>query len=134
MWMQIFGMMGGTYVPSIEPSVASVSVASLSGGACSGTHVGTNATVRASWVINNPSATAYTAKVYKNGVLTQSIGASASGHDDATAPGVEGDPHNTTTVNWVWRVDIYRNADNARISSLSSSTFTQSYGNCNGPA
>jgi hypothetical protein len=134
MWMQIFGMMGGTYVPATEPSVASVSVASLSGGSCSGTHVGTNAKVRASWVINNPSDTAYTAKVYKNGVISQIVSASASGTDTATAPGVEGDPHNQTTVNWVWRVDVVRNSDSAIISSKSSATFTESYGNCNGPA
>jgi len=134
MWLQIFGMMGGTYVPATEPSVASVSVASLSGGACSGTHVGTNATARASWVINNPSATAYTTKVYKDGLIRQSVANAATGHDDATAPGVEGDPHNPTTVHWVWRVDVVRNADSAVISSLSSATFTKSYGDCNGPA
>jgi len=134
MWMQIFGTMGGAYVPATEPSVASVTVAGLSGGSCSGTHVGTNAVVRATYSISNPSWTAYTVKVYKDGVLRQTLTGAGTTHDDYTAPGVEGDPHNVTTVHWVWRVDVVRNADSATISSLQSATFTDSYGNCNGPA
>lgn len=133
MWMQIFGMMGGTYVPSTEPSVGSLSVASLSGGSCSGTSVGTYATVRATYSISNPSWTAYTVKVYKDNVLRQTLTGAGTTYDTYTAPGVEGDPHNPITVNWTWRVDVIRNADSHTVSSKSAA-YTNTYGDCNGPA
>jgi len=134
MLLQCFGVMGGVYVPATEPSVSSVTVALLSAGACSGTHIGTRATVRASYTFANADFTAYTAKVYKDNVLRQTITSGSTTHDDYTAPGVAGDPNNSSTVHWVWRVDMVRNADSAVISTKTAATFTDSFGDCSGPA
>ena len=134
MLLQCFGVMGGVYIPATEPSVATVTVALQSAGSCSGTHVGSNAVVRASYTFANANFTAYTAKVYKDNVLRQTITSGSTTHDDYNAPGVSGDPHNATTVHWVWRVDMIRNADSAVISTKTAATYTDSFGDCNGPS
>ena len=134
MLLQCLGLMGGVYIPATEPSVATVTVALHTGGSCSGTHVGTPSVVRASYTFSNPNFTAYTAKVYKDNVLRQTITSAGTTHDDYTAPGVAGDPHHSTTVHWVWRVDMMRNADSAVISTKTGATYTADFGDCNGPS
>ena len=134
MWLQVFGVMGGTYVPSTEPSVASVSVSLTDGGSCSGTHVGSNGKVTATYAISNPSWTAYTVKVYRENVLSQTLTSAGTTTDVRTTPGVAGDPHHVVTVHWIWRVDVIRNADGHVVSTKTATTYSDTFGDCNGSA
>jgi hypothetical protein len=107
-------------------------ISASDGGFCSGSHVGGNASETISWTVNNQSA-GFGIKVYRNSVLQATYAISATSHvnGEIGVSGASGHPH---SVDWVFRVDIYRISDAVVIQSLSTAHFIDTFGDCTGPA
>ncbi len=130
-------MAASAYVPPVQPSVTSVTVSLSTGGACKsprGTGVSPSAIVRATFAIANSNYALFTTKVYKDGALRKTLTAAGTTTDDFTVTGyVAGETGHSFTANYVWRVDIIRNSDNVVVSTRTSATYTNEFGDCSGP-
>ena len=123
----------GSSAPVVTPTVSAISVATLSGGTCSGTHLSTSASVRVSFTVANADAANYTIKVYKDGVYVNSTTA-ASNHVDRTIGGYVTGHSGGFVSAYVFDARVVRNSDGLVIAGAgkTADTWVEEYGLCSG--
>lgn len=95
----VMGMTSG-HGAEVTPVITSLIGETLAAGCCDGIVVGTPASVRLTWTVDNPTSTY---KLYKDGVLQATQ--SDLTWDMVLAGLVEGHPSNPVTYAWTFRVD-----------------------------
>ncbi len=123
----------GASAPAVTPSVTAITVATLSGGTCSGTHLSTSASVRVSFTVTNTDTSNYTIKVYKDGVYVSST-TGGSNHVDYTVGGYVTGHSGGFISSYVFDARVVRNSDGLVIpgAGKTASTWVEEYGLCSG--
>lgn len=117
-----------------QPAVSGVSVATGVTGQCTGSQFSggalvTPATIVVSWAMANASSN-YTTNIYENGVFLASVANTTTSYTKTISGAVQNGAASRFNANWVYRIDVVRNADSVVVSTASSAEWVQAYGQC----